>query len=564
MKRFYTKKLKLSFKIIAICAVVLGFIFITKKDITKEQQAVPFIWENATVYFMLTDRFYNGNHTNDINFNRTKEAAKLRGFMGGDLKGIIKKIEEGYFNDLGVNAIWMSPFLEQIKGSVDEGTGVSYGFHGYWTRDWTSLDPNFGTKADLKKLVQVAHEKGIRVLLDAVVNHTGPVTENDPVFPKDWVRTTPKCTYANYETTVTCTLVENLPDIKTESNKDVPLPNFLIEKWKKEGRYEQEQKELNNFFTETGYPRAPKYYIIKWLADYIKEYGIDGYRVDTVKHTEESVWQDFKQVCDNAFTYYKNNNPDKVLDDNKFYIVGEVYNYNISSKQYYDYGDKKVNYFNEAFNSLINFEFKWNATQLSYEELFSKYDTILNNELKDYGVLNYISSHDDGEPFDQERTKPFEAATKLLLTPGTAQIYYGDETSRPLKIEGAKGDATLRSFMNWEFLKNDNTTKEVLNHWQKLGKFRANHPSIGAGHHKIISTSPYIFKRSYTKENYTDKVIVGLDVTKGEKEINVSNIFNEGELLTEAYSGKKVEVINGEVKIDTPYTIVLLENNNSK
>ena len=562
--RFYTKKLKLSFKIIVICAVVLGFIFIAKKDITKEQQTLPFVWENATVYFMLTDRFYNGDFTNDINFNRTKEAAKLRGFMGGDLKGIIKKIEEGYFNDLGVNAIWMSPFLEQIKGSVDEGTGVSYGFHGYWTRDWTSLDPNFGTEADLKELVKVAHEKGIRVLLDAVVNHTGPVTESDPVFPEDWVRTTPKCTYINYESTVSCTLVENLPDIKTESNKEVPLPNFLIEKWKKEGRYEQEQKELNNFFTETGYPRAPKYYIIKWLSDYIKEYGIDGYRVDTVKHTEESVWQDFKQVCDNAFTYYKNNNPDKVLDDNKFYIVGEVYNYNISSKQYYDYGDKKVNYFNEAFNSLINFEFKWNAAQLSYEKLFSKYDAILNNELKDYGVLNYVSSHDDGEPFDQERTKPFEAATKLLLTPGTAQIYYGDETSRPLKIDGAKGDATLRSFMNWDFLKNDTATKEVLNHWQKLGKFRANHPSVGAGHHKIISTSPYIFKRTYTKENYTDAVIVGLNLAKGEKEINVSNVFSEGELLTEAYSGKKVEVINGEVKIDTPYTIVLLENNNSK
>ena len=69
--------------------------------------------------------------------------------------------------------------------------------------------------------------------------------------------------------TITCTLVENLPDVKTESNETVALPPFLVEKWKKEGRYEQEIAELDAFFTKTGYPRAPKYYIMKWLSDYI-------------------------------------------------------------------------------------------------------------------------------------------------------------------------------------------------------------------------------------------------------------------------------------------------------
>lgn len=84
----------------------------------------PFIWEGANIYFLLTDRFYNGDVSNDLNFNRTQATAKLRGFEGGDIKGITQKIKEGYFNNLGINAIWLTPVVEQIHGSVDEGTGV--------------------------------------------------------------------------------------------------------------------------------------------------------------------------------------------------------------------------------------------------------------------------------------------------------------------------------------------------------------------------------------------------------------------------------------------------------
>ena len=529
-------------------------------EVVKEVEAqTPFVWENASVYFMLTDRFNNGDTSNDINFERTEEAAKLRGFKGGDLKGVIAKIKEGYFNDLGVNAIWMTPIVEQIHGAVDEGTGLSFGFHGYWTSDWTALDPNFGTKEDLKKLVEIAHKNGIRIVLDAVINHTGPVTENDPVFPESWIRTEPQCTYQDYESTVTCTLVKNLPDIRTGSLENVKLPMHLVEKWKAEGRYEQEIKELDAFFTKTGYPRAPKYYIMKWLSDYITEFGIDGYRADTVKHTEEDVWQDFKSVCDVAFAEFKANNPDKVLDDNNFYLVGEIYNYGISGGKYFDFGDKKVNYFDDKFTSQINFEFKWNAAQNTYEELFSRYDSILNNELDGFGILNYVSSHDDGQPFDKERTKPFESATKLLLSPGSAQIYYGDESARKLVVEGANGDANLRSFMNWEEISTNEKTKEILTHWQKLGKFRANHPAVGAGVHKMISESPYVFQRTYLKEDFNDSVIVGLDLNKGKKEIMVGEIFAEGSVLKDAYSGKEVAIKNGKVVIDSPFSIVLLE-----
>ena len=524
------------------------------------QVEVPFVWEGANLYFLLTDRFNNGDESNDVNFNRTKETAKLRGFMGGDIKGITQKINEGYFTDLGVNAIWMTPIVEQIHEGTDESTGLTYGFHGYWTKDWTSLDPNFGSREDLSELVATAHKNGIRVLLDAVINHTGPVTEKDPVWPSDWVRTEPQCTYDNYENTTACTLVKNLPDIKTESNEAVELPSQLIEKWKSEGRYEQEMNELDAFFKRTGYPRAPRFYIIKWLTDYIADFGIDGYRVDTVKHVEENVWQEFKLQCNYAFAEWKKNNTDKVLDENDFYLVGEVYNYSIQSGRNYDFGNKVVDYFDRSFNALINFNLKYtNGKPL--ETTYSMYDSILNTELKGFGTMNYLTSHDDGQPFDKERSKPFETATRLLLAPGTSQIYYGDELARKLVIKETQGDATLRSMMNWTDIKTDSITRLILAHWQKLGTFRNQHPAVGAGRHKMIQNTPYLFSRTFEKGDFNDKVLVGLGFQEGEKRIDVGDVFEDGDKLYDRYSGKYGHVEDGRLLIDSEYSIVLLEKN---
>ncbi len=535
--------------------------FLSCKEIPKKDTAVvatdkkQFNWNAANVYFLLTDRFNNGDPSNDVNFDRTAKTGKLRGFEGGDIKGVTEKIKEGYFTDLGINAIWMTPIVEQIHGATDEGTGLSYGFHGYWTSDWTAIDPNYGTKEDLKELVEVAHSKGIRILLDAVINHTGPVTEKDPVWPSDWVRTSPQCRYDNYENTITCTLVKNLPDIKTESNEEVELPPQLVAKWKAEGRYEQEVAELDEFFKRTGHPRAPRFYIMKWLTDYITEFGIDGYRVDTVKHTEEFVWQEFREACDYAFAEFKKNNPDEVVDNTDFFLVGEVYNYGISGGQYFNFGDKKVNYFDKAFHSLINFEFKWNAKQMPVNEFFAKYNSTLNKDLKGYGVLNYLSSHDDGQPFDPKRENAERTGTLLLLAPGASQVYYGDETARSLVIDGTEGDATLRSFMNWDELENEKQTS-VLSHWQKLGQFRARHTSVGAGIHNEISNSEgFVFSRILDE----DKVVVGIDLKGNSKSINVKGVFENGAKVRDAYSGTESIVENGKLTVSSEFEIVLLE-----
>lgn len=524
----------------------------------------PFSWDNATIYFLMTDRFNNGNPANDHAYGRKDDAATLRGYMGGDLAGITAKIREGYFRELGVDAIWITPPVEQIHAGTDEGTGKSYGFHGYWARDFTSVDANLGTEADVRELVDTAHANGIRVLLDVVMNHTGPVTKEDPVWPQDWVRTGPKCTYKDAATTIDCTLVANLPDFRTGSNAAVKLPPALVAKWKAEGRYERETKELDAFFRRTGYPRAPRYYLMKWHADWVRKYGFDGFRADTVKHTEPGIWKELNKVASEAYEDWKRANPAKRLGDDKFFMTAEVYNYAIGHGRKFDLGGGDfVDYFANGFDSVINFGMKSDAQQ-GYEALFSSYSQVLNGPLAGRSVLNYMSSHDDSTPFDPLRAKPSETATKLLLAPGAAQIYYGDETARMLRVDGAEGDANLRSFMNWDDLaKNAQRTgyrvAEVREHWAKLGQFRHAHIAVGAGVHQMIQHAPYVFSRSYDKNSVNDKVVVALGLpTDKRSSIPVRGIFGDGQTVRDAYSGTSAVVAGGMVQFPAQNAVVLI------
>ena len=546
-------------------AVSLAVAFGAASPVTAQvSQKQPFVWDNATIYFLLTDRFNNADKANDLAYGRKADAAVLRGYMGGDLAGVTAKIKDGYFTQLGVDAIWITPPVEQIHAGTDEGTGKSYGFHGYWARDFTSVDANLGTEANVRELVDTAHAKGIRVLLDVVMNHTGPVTEADPVWPKDWVRTGPPCKYKDAKTTIDCVLVKNLPDIRTDRNKGVKLPPALVAKWKKEGRYEREVKELDDFFQKTGYPRAPRYYVMKWHADWVRKYGFDGFRGDTAKHTEPGVWKELKKVASAAYEDWKQANPTKRLGDDKFYMTAEVYNYAIGHARKFDMGGGQfVDFFDNGFDSLINFSMVGDSKK-SYEQLFSSYSSALAGPLKGYSVVNYLSSHDDGGPFDPLRTRPYETANKLMLAPGAAQIYYGDETARLLKIDGAVGDATLRSFMNWEDLANNAQrggyrVGDVQHHWTRLGQFRRAHPAVGAGVHTQLQTSPYTFSRVYERGDVRDRVVVALDVPKDKATpITVAGVFNDGQTVRDYYSGKTAVVANGKVDFGAGNSVVLI------
>jgi len=515
-------------------------------------------WNSGTVYFLLTDRFLDGDSSNDHALGRAQDGAVLRSFQGGDLTGVLRKINEGYFDSLGVTAIWLTPFVEQIRAGVDEGYGKTYAYHGYWTRDWTAVDPALGTKADLHALVDAAHRHGMRVLMDAVINHSGPATRQDSAWPDDWVRTGPNCTYRDYATTVNCTLVATLPDVRTERDQPVDLPPWLIEKWRGEGRLQQEQAGLDAFFQRTGYPRAPRYYLIKWLTDWVREFGFDGYRMDTAKHFEETVAAELKKEADRAFTDWKRAHPTQALDDLPFYMVGEVSGWEPRQGRTYNYGDRTVDFFAHGYDGLINFSFKSDVAG-PLDSVFTRYSVALHGgALNGVTILNYVSSHDDGSPYDQDRKDPFGAGTRLLLAPGGAQIYYGDETARPLRIAGATGDANLRSFMNWQDLERGDSTARILRHWRKLGQFRRAHPAVGAGEHHTLQTQPYIFSRTLETHGHTDRVLVAMDLNSGPKSLPVFGVFPNGTELTDSYSGATGTVRHDSIALNTRFGLVLL------
>ena len=518
--------------------------------------AVTF-WNSATVYFLLIDRFHNGDTGNDRALGRARDGALLRNFEGGDLAGLLHKIEEGYFDSLGVTAIWMTPFVEQIHAGVDEGTGKTYGYHGYWTRDWTVVDPAFGTTDDLRAVVGAAHRRGIRVLMDAVINHSGPPTEQDPAWPAEWVRTGPNCTYKSYNTTLNCTLVATLPDIRTDRDSAVELPQFLLEKWSREGRREKEVEELEAFFRRTGHPRAPRYYLMKWLTDWVRELGFDGYRIDTAKHFEPAVSSELKHEAQDALSSWRRSHSTQETGFLPFYMVGEVYGWEASQFRTYDFVDRKVDFFSHGYDALINFGFKSDTGSL--HAVHTRHSAALDRGgLRGVSMLNYLSSHDDGSPYDRDRKDPFGAGTRLLLAPGGSQIYYGDELARPLQVPGAEGDANLRSFMNWEDLERGGGTRQVLEHWRKLGTFRRAHPAVGAGVHRTHQTQPYIFSRTLESGIKLDRVLVAMDQGNGAKTVPVFGVFADGTRLIDGYTGVAGMVRKGKVTLTTTSGLVLL------
>lgn len=523
-------------------------------------------WRNLSVYFIMTDRFNNGDPSNDMSVGRKRDAGLLRGFEGGDIRGIIQKIDEGYFDALGIDAIWTTPLIEQVHGFVSEGgENKTYAYHGYWPKDWTAVDPNYGTEADMREMIEKAHRRGIRIIADVIINHTGPKTDVDPLWPEEWVKRGPECDWSDYANNVSCLLAQSLPDIQTATDTPVDLPPPLVEKWKNEGRFDSEMRELDAFFERTSLPRAPKYYLIKWLTDWVREYGIDGFRVDTAKHIEAETWGVLKVEATKALREWKAANPNLKIDDKDFYMVGEVFNYGldgfkaaVQGGRAYDYSDRQVDFFEHGFDALINMGFATHAAK-PYEELFSLYSKELTHSpYKGVGTLNYISSHDDQEPFDGSRSKAFESANKLMLAPGGVQIYYGDETARSLIVEGTYGDATLRSAMNWEQLKEEDI-QDLLRHWQKLGQFRKAHPALGAGVHKKLGDTPYIFSRTLDEAGIQDRVIVALAESGASlNHLPVYGTFADGTVLKDYYSGQIATVKDGGVSLNTSHSVALL------
>ncbi|WP_336366802.1 alpha-amylase [Marinobacter sp. C2H3] len=498
-----------------------------------DAQPGQFRWGNATVYFALTDRFANGRTDNDHAYGRMPdEPDNIGTFHGGDFAGLTDKLD--YLSRLGVNALWVSPPFEQMHGWVgggDQGDFRHYGYHGYYALDFTVPDANFGTRAEFRTLVQEAHKRCIRVLMDVVMNHPGYSTLQDmqtfdfgalrPGFEKylparwgdwqpeswenlhayhalidydapawdrwwgkDWVR----AGIADYDTPPSVTLDEKrgslsfLPDFKTEATQTVTLPTFLANK------PDTRATELPN--------ATVRDYLITWLTQWVRDFGVDGFRVDTAKHVELDAWAELKQRAQQALDDYRADHPKAALPGDRFWMVGEVFPHSVTSSAYFDNG----------FDAVINFDLQEQALDgarclPAMEPVYEAYAGALRGE-QPFNVLSYLSSHDtnlfsrmaNGDPVLEKR-----AAAALMLTPGAVQVFYGDETGRHFGPTGSDPLQGTRSDMNWPDIASGKA-QPVLSYWQALGRFRERHPAIGAGQHTLISRSPYVFARTTSRD----------------------------------------------------------------
>lgn len=557
-----------------------------------------FTWDNANVYFLLTDRFKNGNTANDHSYGRTldKDGKPLEGwdtnpgtFHGGDFAGVTQSIEEGYFDNLGVNAIWISAPYEQTHGYCDSGKGFAhYSYHGYYVLDYTETDANFGTKEEFKTLVDTAHEHGIRVIMDIVMNHTGYNTVadmeqfgfgtlldgaldykykltdvsdvNDHIdyktsaedwgkwWSNDWIRSgLPGYTEgAGGDLTMS---LSGLPDFRTEQTKDVTIPPILKTKWTQEGTYAQKLAKYGESNTVTGY-------LSTWLSEWVREYGVDGFRCDTAKHVDKASWNQLKQACVSALREWRSNNKGKAGANWKedFWMTGEHWDHGVGYDTYYSEG---------GFDSMINFAVTGGGALASgsVANTYQGYADQINTK-EGFNVLSFMSSHDETLTRGDENTMLYNAAAFLLL-PGGVQIFYGDETNRPLypgvAFDGYGGSGhALRSDMNW-----NNMDKTLLAQWQKVGQFRNKHVSIGAGANvKLSATSGVAFGRTYDKNGVTDQAAAVIGCNKNSSvTVDVSTLWEDGSYVINTYDNSSSVVTDGKVTFNSGANgTILMEN----
>lgn len=558
-----------------------------------------FTWKNANIYFVLTDRFYNGDTSNDNSYHRKRlsGSADVATFHGGDIKGLTQKLD--YLNDLGVNAIWLTAPYEQMHGWTGGKNDAfpHYAFHGYYALDWTFMDRNMGTIQDMKNFVTEAHKRGIRVVMDIVLNHTGYCTLDDCVdydfgnfngtpeagwvpsstpysmwaegnaisfnadtlgkwgnwwtqwvrafSDHDWYKDAGFAAAGSDDKTMS---LAGLPDVVTEKTSSVQIPPFLQKKWNSEKGGDYDLYRLPNLEDwRQSNMGAPADYIINWLAGWVEYFGIDGFRCDTAKHVELNRWNQLKQACKQALTKWRqSSNADEYAKNwtDDFWMTGEAFGW--------DHGD--VGYFNQGgFDSMINFAFNSSEGSQGRTPSTSDWEYYANfcNGSNGHQVLNYVSSHDTGlhRPGDQKKV-----ATMFLLCPGGAQIYYGDETSRPY-ISGCPDQSmSTRSDFNWDAVNNDDNK-----HWQIIGQFRRRNPAVGAGTQTSLGSDTYA--RKFSENGFSNAVVIKLNTQAGQTySVSVGDAFKDGQRVMDGYNTKTVGVVSGgKVSMNASGPVLLIE-----
>ena len=442
-----------------------------------------FDWDEAVVYFMMTDRFFDGNESNNTASGADTYGKNNPGlYHGGDFAGVTAKLD--YLQDLGVNTIWLTPIVENVKGVAvtDEGKeDVPYNaaYHGYWASDFTKLNPTLGTTEEFETMISEAHKRGMRIMVDIVVNHAGYGSES--------------------------TFADMLRD-KSISEGD-------IKSW---------QDGLPDFATENADVRAK---LVEWQTSWMKDYGVDYFRVDTVKHVDSTTWAALKNSTTEV-------NP-------SFKMIGEYYGAG--------YASNGSTLGTGQMDADLDFDFNDQATSFvsgnisSVESFLSSRNTALNNA---YMTGQFLSSHDEngfkaslmnGKQYTEDKATAaaLVAATLQLTAKGIPVIYYGEEVG----LSGLNNYPynTNRYDMDFSKATKDNVTYQ---HYKNLLSIRNAYTDVFArGSRKVVASSDEedydVVSRSYGGTT----LYVGMNIKDTAKEVKVPVSLAAGTEVKDLYSG---------------------------
>ena len=492
------------------------------------QGKLDFDWDEARIYFLLTDRFFDGDPTNNPLPEEGYDPNHPEAFHGGDFQGIIDKLD--YLEDLGINTIWITPIVDNID--FNQGSGLKtveglaakqYAYHGYWAEDFTKLEARLGDIETFKTLIDEAHNRGIKIMVDVVLNHAGYGTKNSEMF-KGMLREDPEPGNPQKEE------LSGLPDFKTE---DPVVREKLIE-WQ-----------------------------TAWLEILRTDRGdtIDYFRVDTVKHVEDTTWKAFK----NALTEIKPN----------FKLIGEYW-----GAGFEDYGQLRSG----QMDSLLDFNFKDIAKDFVSGNIEKAEDLLVkrNEKIDNTATLGqFLSSHDeDGFLYTLggDIGKFMVAASLQITAKGQPVIYYGEEIGQSGKSGWDVRDGVHYSFgenrssFDWSKLENGDKTALLLHgHYKKLLHIRDTYSKVFSKGTRTWVAGGDQEQYSIHKRDFEGQTLyVGLNISSDEKTASFHVDEKAGTVLKDLYNGGTYVVSDeGIVSVTIPKnldggTIILVANDEGK
>jgi alpha-amylase len=468
-------------------------------------------WSGEVLYFVLLDRFADGDSSNNVKVQRSNPG----GYHGGDLKGLTQQLDE--LSDLGVTALWINPVQRQMPepmyAQAPAKLGIPefqhYGFHGYWIEDFEAMEPHFGSVADLKHLVDEAHKRGIKVLLDVVYNHSGynsRYSERKTAAGEAWLRTAE----GNCEVDAITCRVGGLPDFKTE------IPEV-------------------------------REYLLQANIKLAKQTGVDGFRLDTYKHVETDFWLEHR----------KRTRADLSQD---FFLLAEYWGGTASSLDAFFARDEVDSGFDFSFKGSCESFANGRGRAVAFASYLGKRHAIR----KGYQVAHYLSTHDEPMALANlggDKAK-FRMCVAIQMTSiGIPVIYYGEEVGR-----GGSEWPTNRNDMPWgerdiypgHGIARDESLRDF---YKSLLRVRKEHPALTLGNYTLLS-SPQEKLVAYLRADLvsSDQVLV---LANREPDGFLADYPVPeawvGKQIVDALSGAPVQIEVGRIKLDmAPVSVRIL------